>query len=262
MIVSMIGLIAGLGFFINWLYNPDNFPIRKIELVNKLENQSSRELQTVSAKAINGGFFSLNVEQFRSDLMQKLPWVKSVSVRKIWPDKLLISIKEHKPVVRWQSVDNRPDDKKGMPQENYSLLSSEGIVFKPELTAKQRETFNKMALLSGMNESAKQIMQLCYVMNEHLQQINAAISRCGMNARRTWQLILNNGITLKLGKERIMPRLDRFIRSLNGPLKKYINRIAYADLRYSNGFSIKWQPLMEGHTDKTSFSNTHSKLPK
>ncbi len=252
MILLMVGLIAGTGVFINWLYSPGNFPIRKIELVNKLENQSSRELQEVSAEAINGGFFSLNVEQFRSQLMQKLPWVKSVSVRKVWPDKLLISIKEHKPVVRWQSVNRSLNKGKKGEDESYALLSSEGLVFKPKLTASQQAEFNKMALLKGTSENAKQIMQHCYVMNEYLQKINLNISQCGMNARRTWQLLLSNGIRVKLGKEQMLPRLERFINSLGGALKNYIDRIAYADLRYSNGFSIKWKPQPEADTDSAS----------
>lgn len=243
-VLFLLSLIAGAFWFVNWLYTPGNLPIKKIELINRLENQESRELQLVSAQAINGGFFSLNVEQFRTELINKLPWVKLVSVRKIWPDKLLLSIEEYKPVVRWKSVQHRlsTDREQKNNDLHYQLLSSEGVVFKPELTIKQQRKFNAMALISGTDERAKEIMQNCYVMNEHLQQIKLSISECGMNARRTWQLILNNGMTLKLGKEMIMPRLDRFIRSFNGALKDYIDRVAYADLRYSNGFSIKWKP--------------------
>ena len=252
MILLMAGLIAGAGFFINWLYSPGNFPIRKIELANKLENQGSRELQKVSAEAINGGFFSLNVEQFRNRLMQELPWVKSVSVRKVWPDKLLISIKEHTPVVRWQSVNRTSTKGKKGGDAPYALLSSEGRVFRPKLTARQQAEFNKMALLKGTDENAQQIMQHCYAMNGYLQKINLSISQCGMNARRTWQLHLSNGIRVKLGKEQMLSRLQRFINSLDGALKKYIDRIAYADLRYSNGFSIKWKPQPEADTDFSS----------
>ncbi len=237
--VMMLGLLAGSVFFINWLYTPGSFPITKIELVNHLENQQSRELQKVSAQAIKGGFFSLDVEQFRNELLRTLPWVKAVSVRKIWPDRLLVSIEEYKPVVRWQSV-VRKTDNTATDNEQYELLSNEGLIFKPELSSEQKKRFNRLALLQGPDGRSKEIMQACYKMNEHLKRIGLAIRKCGMNARRTWMLELVNGMEIKLGKEKNMQKLDRLIRAFNGQLKAYRDLVAYADLRYSNGFSIKW----------------------
>ncbi len=234
--VMMLGLLSGGVFFINWLYTPGSFPITKIELVNHLQNQESRELQKISAQAIKGGFFSLNVEKFRNELLQALPWVKAVSIRKIWPDRLLVSIEEHKPVARWQSVvRNTEADNK-----HYNLLSNEGLVFKPELSTEQKKKFNHLALLQGPDGSSKKIMQACYKMNEHLKRIGFGIRKCGMNARRTWMLELVNGMEIKLGKEKNIQKLDRLIRAFNGQLKAYRDLVAYADLRYSNGFSIKW----------------------
>ena len=233
--LTLVTLVVSAWLFVSWLYKPGNFPIRKVELVNKLENQDSTQLQQIAAGALNGGFFSLNVEQFRTELLTKLPWIKSVSVRKIWPNKLLVSIAEHQPVVRWLSV-----QKGALATKGFELLSNEGIVFRPNFTTEQQLDFAKMALLTGPQSSAGNVLKICSQISESLQELGAEIKQCGMNERRTWMLALNNGIDVKLGKENIMRQLDQFIRVFSGQLNQYLKSVDYVDLRYSNGFSVKW----------------------
>lgn len=234
----LTGLVVSGWLLVNWLYKPGNFPIQKVELVNRLKNQESSELQKVAAEALNGGFFSLNVEQFRESLLIKLPWVKSVSVRKIWPNKLLVSITEHKPVVRWRSLKG-PDI---LQDKSSELLSQEGIIFRPVLNMAQKQQFGHFALLTGPESNAKKILTRCAQMNEELKKLELQVSECGMNERRTWMIVLSNQMKVKLGKEKIMQQLERFIRVFSGQLKQYINSVDYADLRYANGFSIQWSP--------------------
>ncbi|MCN4143563.1 MAG: FtsQ-type POTRA domain-containing protein [Thiohalomonas sp.] len=222
----------------SWLTKPGNFPFKKIELVNQLENQKSKELQRMTANVMNGGFFSLNVEQLRADLLAKLPWVKSVSVRKVWPDKLLLKIIEHKSVARWLSVEKNSD------LDETQLLSQNGIVFNPVLTDKQERQFAQMTLLMGTNSNAEKVLTNCVQINKKLKQLGLAVKECGMNERRSWKLklSLNNDLDLKLGKEKIIQKLERFINVFSGQLKQYLSSVESVDLRYSNGFSVKWIP--------------------
>ncbi|MCP3848654.1 MAG: FtsQ-type POTRA domain-containing protein [Gammaproteobacteria bacterium] len=252
LMVVISSLLISTVLLFNWLNEPENFPFKKVELVNRLENQESRELQKIAAKALNGGFFSLDVDAFRADLLSQLPWVKSVSVRKVWPNKLLVSITEHKPVVRWKTESAVSKTAKG-----YQLLSQEGLIIEPELTEQQKLKFNRMALLSGPETSAENVLRRCVEFSKSLEAIGLGVKHCGMNKRRAWQLSLIQGIKasshneadikieIKLGKENILQQLKRFIRVFSGKLKHYLNAVEYADLRYSNGFSIKWKTGLE-----------------
>lgn len=235
--LTLIGLVVSTWMFISWLNKPGNFPIKKVELINKLENQGSRELQKVAANALNGGFFSLNVELFRTELLTHLPWVKNVSVRKMWPDKLLIEIIEHKPVVRWLSTQKDKNSKAG---SKMDLLSNEGVVFTPKLTEEQKKRFSSWALFNGPINSAGMILKYCVQMNEQLKQLDLSLVRCGMNERRSWVINLNNNMTVKLGKEDVMQKLNRFISVFMNQLKQYLDVVDSADLRYANGFTIQW----------------------
>lgn len=238
LLMIFVGLLTASWLFMSWLTKPGNFPFKKVELVNQLENQKSKELQRMTANVMNGGFFSLNVDQLRADLLAKLPWVKSVSVRKVWPDKLLLKIIEHKPVARWLSVEKNSD------LNETQLLSQNGIVFNPVLTDKQERQFAQMTLLTGTNSNAEKVLTNCVQINKKLKQLGLAVKQCGMNERRSWKLklSLNNDLDLKLGKEKIIQKLERFINVFSGQLKQYLSSIESVDLRYSNGFSVKWIP--------------------
>lgn len=247
LVLLVISLLTSSVMLVSWLNKPGNFPFKKVELVNRLENQESSELQIIAANALNGGFFSLDVDEFRSDLLSQLPWVQSVSVRKVWPNKLLVEIAEYKPVVRWVSAEDLLKTARGSSLneiDNYQLLSQEGIIFAPKLTKMQKYKFNNMALLSGPKVSAKHVLKKCVEISKDLKKIDLAINHCGMNKRRTWKLSLTQNmdvnLDIKLGKENILQPLEAFIEVFSGKLKPYLKSVEYADLRYSNGFSIKW----------------------
>jgi len=261
LLLTLVGLLTASWLFINWLNKPGNFPLKKIELVTHLKNQKSKELRHVAENALNGGFFSLNVNELRTNLLAELPWVKSVSVRKVWPDKLLIKIIEYKPVARWLSVENNRNS------DQTQLLSQYGVVFSPRLTEKQRLKFAQMALLTGTNNNAQRVLTNCAQLINKLKQLGLAVKQCGMNERRSWMLKLmhDNEMNIKLGKEKIMHQLERFIEVFSGQLKHYLDSVQSADLRYSNGFSIKWKSvsILTNTLDNTLDSSLqHSTLIK
>ena len=52
---------------------------------------------------------------------------------------------------------------------------------------------------------------------------------------------MSNGIVIKLGKENVMQNLHQYIDVFSDQLSKYFDQVDYADLRFSNGFSVKWK---------------------
>ncbi len=239
-VVIFMGVLVSSWFFVDWLYQPDSFPIKQVKLENQLKNQKSKELQVIASKAVNGGFFSLDIDKFRSELLFSLPWVEEVRVRKVWPDKLLVSIKEHQPISRWASIDKVQKNPE-QSQNDIELLSRNGVIFYPKLTDKQTKKFNRMAVLSGPEMNAKIILETCVKINKSLKKLNSRVQQCGMNGRRSWLITLSNGIVIKLGKENVMQNLHQYIDVFSDQLSKYFDQVDYADLRFSNGFSVKWK---------------------
>jgi cell division protein FtsQ len=239
-LIIFILFIVSAWLSVDWLYKPGNFPIKQVKLENKLNNQEAKELQRVASQAVNGGFFSLDISQFRTELLQNLPWLKEVSVRKVWPDSVLVSIKEHQPVGRWISIENRTKGENEL-YDKIELLSRNGIIFFPELSDKQRTKFNGLAILTGPKLSTNNILETCFKINADLKRLKSRLKKCGMNERRSWLITLDNGLDIKLGKENVMQNLAQYIDVFSVQLAKYFNQVEYADLRFANGFSIKWK---------------------
>jgi len=250
LLLLLVALLSASWLFVNWLNEPGNFPFKKLELVNKLEYQDSKQLQKVIVKAANNGFFSLDISQLRVQLLTELPWVKSVSIRKIWPDKLQLNIIEHQPAARWSALEIDESLSTGTAlRVGTPLLSQDGVVFSPVLTTPQKLKFKRLVLLTGNGRNTTKVLTDCVQINKQLQLLALAMQQCGMNSRRSWELKMLlktadntiDGIAIKLGKEKIMAHLGRFIEVFSGQLKPYLNSVAVVDLRYANGFSVKWK---------------------
>ena len=252
--VIAIVVIAAGWFAVKWFYAPGNFPIRKIELVKQLKHQKSDELQQVAANAIDGGFFSMNVDVFREKLLL-LPWVENVSVRKVWPNKLLVSITERTPASRWLSLDEQRMNNKSinnMQELNThwkALLSNEGVIFSPEITQSQRTKFMNLPLFSGPNKSAHKVLQQCIAFLKIIKSMDITMQHCAMDARHAWKIELASSLIVNLGKYEVMKRLQRFVDVFSQQLNEYLPYVRYADLRYSNGFSVKWNSDLAEQAD-------------
>ena len=83
-----------------------------------------------------------------------------------------------------------------------------------------------------------------------LKHLNLTITSLVLNDRRAWQIIVDNGIRLELGKESLEERIERFI-SLFKNLGSETERVSYIDLRYDTGASIGWFPEQELEQENT-----------
>ena len=61
------------------------------------------------------------------------------------------------------------------------------------------------------------------------------------DARGSWRIKLENGITLKIGREHQAKRLKRFMVAYDQSLNEVLDKISIVDLRYTNGFAVKWK---------------------
>lgn len=65
--------------------------------------------------------------------------------------------------------------------------------------------------LYGPENSGTEVLNMWREYNPLFQQAGLNISSLVLNERRAWQIILDNGIRLELGKESISERIKRFL---------------------------------------------------
>ena len=98
------------------LKQQDAFQIKTIKVVAAFNHLNPKSLQKTIKPYTRTSFFSFDSEKTGKSLKQ-LPWIYSVSIKKIWPNTVVIKLLEQKPAAEWNGT---------------SLLNFSGDIFSPK----------------------------------------------------------------------------------------------------------------------------------
>lgn len=211
------------GLLWGWLYltSPQTLPLKSVKVQASFKHIDALALQKVIAPYARGGFFSINIGKLREQLKQ-LPWVKQVSIWRVWPDTLEVSVVEKQAVARWGHDD---------------LLSADGEIFQPV-----RSTFpSELPQLNGPQDQAQEILAKYQEMSKLLVSKGLGIVKLDLSDNRAWQLLLDNKMQLILGREEVIPRLKRFMFVYPKIFTPKGKQAETVDLRYGNGIAVRWK---------------------
>lgn len=211
-----------LGYFLFWCVNPAHFPITCVQFIGERKYLSQEALRQVTLPELRAGFFRLKVSTLQQQLLS-LPWIKQADVRKVWPNKLVINFKEHTPAALWNS---------------QGLLNESGVFFRPTGSL---EPFANLPKLQGPDGRHPLVWQQFLLMRQILKPLHVDIENLVLAPRGAWHLRLSSGITVMLGTNDILVRLQRFAHAYEKQLQAQAQKVAYVDLRYTSGMAIGWK---------------------
>jgi cell division protein FtsQ len=217
---ALVG-VAALAFVVAgiWLLMRSAwFPIREIEVKTAVQRTSKGEIQAVSSERIRGNFFAVSPDEVRMGL-EKLPWVRSASVRRIWPDRLEVALEEHVALARWG------DD---------SLVNSQGERF-------FGRTDQPLPQFVGPAGTEREVARRYRRFAAIAAPLGAPLERVVLTPRYAWQLRLGSGLNIMLGRDAdaAESRLRRFVEVYDVALEKMRKKHEYVDLRYPSGFALR-----------------------
>jgi cell division protein FtsQ len=218
----LLVLVAAASAGVEWVVDPLHTPLRQVEIRGELRHLDRAALEREVVPLLAGGFFGASVEAIQARV-EAQPWVDQVSVRRLWPDRLRLRISEHKAVARWGET---------------ALLNGRGDVFVP--TRIPVQYLDALPVLDGPEGHAPQVLASYRRMMEMLKGLGLAISDLRQNERRSWRMTLSNGTQVQLGRVQPERRLARFMRAYPAILASAGHRVEAVDLRYSNGFTVRW----------------------
>lgn len=200
-----------------WLALPERFPVGEIGITAELEHTKNAEIEAALPRAW-GNFFAANLAEVRAGI-ERLPWVRRVAVRRVWPGRLEVSVEEHVALARWG------DD---------ALVNTYGERF----FAKTQESLPAFVAPAGAEaEVARRYLRFAAI----VAPLGTAVERVVLTPRHAWQLRLANGLHLMLGRdaEAAEVRLRRFVEIYAEMRQKTPLAHEYVDLRYPNGFALR-----------------------
>ncbi len=215
-IMLVVGSLLLLAYSaLNYALQLPVFKLRTVQLTNTPQHVDVNQVSRLVKRVVGGSFFTVDLEQTRRTFEQ-LPWVRKVGVRRQFSWGLEVTLEEHVPIARWN---------------NTSLVNTYGEVFEGEISSTLPEFYGEAdtsALVAGM-----------YVdLNQQLGSVQRSIVKINLSPRFSWQLKLDNGMVLALGREQMKQRLARFVAVYPYSLATMTSKVNYVDLRYRNGFSV------------------------
>lgn len=216
-LMALVVLIL-LGASAVWVYNSPHFPVKQVKIEGDVQRTGGKQLQAVAQKYIRGNIFRADLNGAR-EAFAKLPWVDKVTVRRRLPDTVEIILAERKPVARWKES---------------GLIDSNGNLFK----AATDESF---PVFSGEPGTGKIMVRHYNEFDAVLKPQGLAVAELEYSPRSAWTVKLDNGITVRLGRENETKRLQRFAEMWPGILKAQQDNLDYVDMRYRDGFAVRYR---------------------
>lgn len=197
------------------------FPLKEVRVNGELSHVNREQISLIVKRHLKGNFFTLDLVQTR-DAFRKLPWVRNVSVRRRWPDKIEVVVEEHQEMARWG---------------NIALVNSYGELF-------HAASDSELPVFYGPGDGVKEVAEHYGAYSKLIETTGMKIAQLALTPRRAWQITTNKKMVIELGREQMDVRLTKFVSVYQSTLANLGINVRYADLRYPNGFAVR-RPQLE-----------------
>ncbi|MCL4747551.1 MAG: cell division protein FtsQ/DivIB [Burkholderiaceae bacterium] len=227
---SLLGLalLALLGAAAYWFTTRPGFTLRAVSIEASAGTQlrfvSSAVLRNSSTRVVEGNFFTVDLDDVRARY-EALPWVRRAAVRRVWPDSLVVTIEEHRPLALWGAG---------------RVMNTYGELFAANLA--EAEEDGPLPELSGPTGSHASVLARFRELQRWLAPLQRQPQAVSLSQRWAGSARLDDGTTLVLGREQGLPidaRVQRWVALYPGVRSRLENDATVVDLRYPNGFALR-----------------------
>jgi cell division protein FtsQ len=223
-------LIALLMSAVWWVIQRPMFTLQVIR-VESIESNTLRHVNALTIRdtalpKIRGNFFTTNLDGVRL-AFESVPWVRKANVQREWPNRLNVTLEEHYPLGTWG--------------ENGRLISVKGDVFIANLAEAEEDA--DLIAFSGPDGSEREVLARYLDFKGWFAKINLAPEVIQYSNRYAWNLKLDNGMKVELGRVQdeftLKKRVDHLLTVYPQLLESLQDSIESVDMRYPNGLALK-----------------------
>jgi cell division protein FtsQ len=193
-VMNMAALAAGviaLGLLLvaaaRWIAQRPSFDFKRVDVRGDLQHVTAASIRAAVAGRLRGNYFTMRIDDTRR-LLETVPWVAQASVRRVWPNRLLVTLKEHRALGAWG--DGR-------------LLSDSGQLFVANVA--EAEIFGPLPEFAGPDAQAREMAARYYDFAALAAPLSLAIDAVDVSERRSWSVHASGpgvaSTTLELGRD-------------------------------------------------------------
>jgi cell division protein FtsQ len=233
-----LSLVIGLG---HWLASRPAFALRMVEVQAvgaPMRHVQEADIRLAFANGLSGTTLTAPLHEIQSRLAAH-PWVRQVSIRRIWPNRLLVRVEEHQPLASW---------------EDGRFFNQQGELFLGEESAAHEDARRVygclLPALSGPVGTESRVLGRALDIQSLMEAANAGpadLTGVMLTPHFAWRLTLSSGMSVELGRDSLGAdwrlRLGHFLESrdwLQARLAREAGeRPTAVDLRYANGYAYR-----------------------
>jgi cell division protein FtsQ len=226
----MIGasLLLLLGGAASWVVQRPWFDLHRIEL-RAADGRSPAHVTVASVRAatlgrLSGNFFTMRLDDTRR-VFESVPWVASVSLRRVWPDRLVVTVTEHRVIAVW---------------DDGRLLSDRGVLFVANVA--EAELDGALPRVEAPPRFSREVARRLPQLTSQAAALGFDIEAVDVSDRASWTLRTAGGPAIELGRDEPPGRLDERLALLVSQyptVSAHVgNEILRIDTRYPQGFAV------------------------
>jgi cell division protein FtsQ len=192
------------------------FPLREVVVTGHVAHTTREQIEAIVREELRGNFFTVDLEVTRL-AFEKLPWVRGAALRRAWPDRLEVGLEEHVAVARWRDT---------------GLINTYGELF-------EAASAQHLPVFFGPPGSAAEMALQYRLFADLLASVGRTPVQLSLSERRAWQVKLDDGQVLELGRRDLAARLARFTAVYQRTVGRLPPGRYRIDLRYPNGFALR-----------------------
>lgn len=261
---------------VDYVYRTDSFAIEELRFQGRFKRVDIATVERAAHAAVVGNFFTVDLDDLRQRV-KDVNWVRAVNVRREWPNKLIVDIAEHEPLMRW--------DDEGWVSRSGEIVLSDTVV-----------SSQHFPVLHGAPQYVTEMLAFGQYWQQQLSTHNLVLEELHRSSSKAWTVKLsytskfviaesdteNAGqddsektnaeegsleqsegvnrdvateqwgerqqyLSLLLGSEDVQKRLDRFLR-MYAQDSRLLAASQLVDARYPNGLAIV--PSVSSNSDK------------
>lgn len=221
-------LVLLLAALVWWALRHPLFAIAGITVQGEVTHNNAVTLRANVAPRLAGNFFTVDLAGAR-EAFEAVPWVRQAVVRREFPNRLRVQLQEHRAAAFWGS------------DGDSRLVNSFGEVFE----ANAGDVDEGLPRLAGPDDQSAQVLAMYLAVKPLFELLDLAVDRLVLTTRGSWQLGLDSGAVVELGRgttEEVSARALRFAQTLSQVTSRHgrsPDALVSADLRHADGYAVR-----------------------